>query len=301
MFRYRTTLPCISYSLLLVAFLSACGGSAASGKTTPGVVNVVAAENFYGNLAKQIGTSHVNVTSILSNPNVDPHEYASNVGDAEAVAQAQLVIENGGGYDDWMEKQLSTSPNENRVVLKAFNIATTKLPDNEHVWYSPDNALQVAQTITDRLKTLDSADASSFDSNFQTLKQGFAAIQQKMGEIKAKYNGTPIGLTETMYQYQAQPMGLVVRTPNEFQKAVAEANDPPADTVATAEDQIKNKRIKVLIYNEQTVSAVTTRLQNAARAADIPIVPVTETMPAGKNYQTWMLDQLNDLERKLAV
>jgi zinc/manganese transport system substrate-binding protein len=153
--------------------------------------------------------------------------------------------------------------------------------------------------MTNALKKLDTADASVFDHNFQTFDQSLQQIQQKLSKIKSKYAGTPIGLTETIYLYQAVPLGLNVLTPFEFQKAMAEGNDPPANTVVTAEDQITKHQIKVLIYNEQTVTPATTKLQNDARAQNIPIVPVTETMPPGKTYQTWMLDQLNTLEQAL--
>ena len=131
------------------------------------------------------------------------------------------------------------------------------------------------------------------------FKQSLQPIQQKIAEIKSKYAGTPVGLTETIYLYQAVPLGLNVLTPFEFQKAMAEGNEPPADTVVTAENQITHHQIKVLIYNVQTVTPSTTKLENDARAQNIPIVPVSETMPPGKTYQTWMLDQLNVLEQAL--
>jgi len=198
-----------------------------------------------------------------------------------------------------MDKLLSGSPNSNRLVLKGFDIAEVKLPENEHVWYSIDNAATIAQAITNNLKKLDRADAATFDRNLQTFKQSLQPIQQKIVAIKSTYAGTPVGLTETIYLYQAVPLGLNILTPFEFQKAMAEGNDPPADAVVTAENQITHHQIKVLIYNEQTVTPSTTKLENDARAQNIPIVPVTETMPPGKTYQTWMLDQLNTLEQAL--
>ena len=286
---------------ILFFLLSACSGGT-TGSTTPSsstAINVVAAENFYGDIVKQLGGSHVSVTSILSDPNIDPHQYEANVQTAVQVSKAQLVIENGGGYDDWMDKILSGSPNPNRFVLKGFDIAQVKLPENEHVWYSIDNAATIAQAITNDLKKLDPADAATFENNFQMFKQSLQPIQQKIAEIKSKYAGTSVGLTETIYLYQAVPLGLNVLTPFEFQKAMAEGNEPPADTVVTAENQITHHQIKVLIYNVQTVTPSTTKLENDARAQNIPIVPVSETMPPGKTYQTWMLDQLNVLEQAL--
>jgi zinc/manganese transport system substrate-binding protein len=270
-----------------------------SARGAPRGINVVAAENFYGNIVAQLGGDKVNVTSILSDPNVDPHEYESSVDDARALAAADLVIENSGGYDDWMDKLLSASPNARRVVLKGFDVAPTKLPDNEHVWYDVDNVQAIAESVTESLKKLDPANASLFAKNLQAVGGSIEKVRQRIRQMNAKWHGTPVGLTETIFLYQAKPLGLSVLTPFEFQKAIAEGNDPPADTVVAAESQVKGKKIKVLIYNEQTVSAVTTKLQDEAKAAGIPVVPVTETMPSAVNYQDWMLSQLTVLERAL--
>ena len=270
-----------------------------SARGAPRGINVVAAENFYGNIVAQLGGDKVNVTSILSDPNVDPHEYESSVDDARALAAADLVIENSGGYDDWMDKLLSASPNARRVVLKGFDVAPTKLPDNEHVWYDVDNVQAIAESVTESLKKLDPANASLFAKNLQAVGGSIEKVRQKIRQMNGKWHGTPVGLTETIFLYQAKPLGLSVLTPFEFQKAIAEGNDPPADTVVAAESQVKGKKIKVLIYNEQTVSAVTTKLQDEAKAAGIPVVPVTETMPSAVNYQDWMLSQLTVLERAL--
>ena len=268
-------------------------------EAAPATINVVAAENFYGNIVAQLGGEKVSVVSILSDPNVDPHEYESSVEDAKAIALADLVIENSGGYDDWMDKLLSASTSSRRVLLKGFDIAPNKLPDNEHVWYNVDNVQAIALAVTDSLKKLDPADAALFSKNLRSFGESLSGVRQKIMQLKARWSGTPVGLTETIFLYQAKPIGLTVLTPFEFQKAIAEGNDPPADTVVTAENQVKGKKIKVLIYNEQTVSAVTSKLQDEAKAAGIPVVPVTETMPSALNYQNWMMSQLTALERAL--
>lgn len=298
--RRAATWSLISFILISALFLvSACGSTSLATNGESRVIPVVAAENFYGDLAKQLGGSHVSVTSILSDPNVDPHEYQSNVQTGITVSEADLVIENGGGYDDWMDKILSAAPNSNRLLLKGFDTAPTHLPENEHVWYSFDNVSAIAQAITGDLKKLDPADAAAFDSNLQSFQQSLQPLRQKIAAIKAKYNGAPVGLTETIYLYQTTQEGLNVLTPFEFEKAIAEGNDPSADTVIAATDQINKHEIKVLIYNEQTITSVTTNLQNLAKAKNIPIVPVTETMPPHKTYQTWMMDQLNALQTAL--
>jgi zinc/manganese transport system substrate-binding protein len=292
-------LPLICLCFILSLFLGGCGSTETVASS--GVINVVAAENFYGDVVKQLGGSHVSVTSILSDPNTDPHEFESNNATAQAISKAQLVIENGVEYDSWMEKLLSASPNPNRVVLTAGTIADHKLPDNPHIWYGINNMPTIATAITNELKKLDSADASTFDQNLTTFTTSLQPILQKITDLKAKYAGTPVGLTETIYLYQTTPIGLNVLTPYAFQKANAEGNDPPADSVVTANDQINHKEVKILIYNQQTITTITTNMQNEAKSLNIPIVSVWETMPPSKTYQSWMLGQLNDLGQALAT
>jgi zinc/manganese transport system substrate-binding protein len=286
--------------------LSACGGgvSPAGSPPTSGspgsvTISVVAAENFYGNIVHQLGAGHVSVVSILSDPNVDPHEYESSVQNGISVSKAQLVIQNGDDYDTWMDKLLSASPNPNRIVLVGADIANHKLTDNPHVWYGVDNIQTIAGAITAALEKIDPTDKAAFEAASTAFDQSLLPIQQKLGELKSKYAGTPVGLTETIFLYQTGPIGLNVLTPFEYEKAIAEGNDPPADTVVTTNNQINQRLVKVLIYNVQTVTPVTTNLQEAAQKNNIPIVAVSETMPQGKTYQGWMLDQLNALQTAL--
>jgi zinc/manganese transport system substrate-binding protein len=246
-----------------------------------------------------LGGNHVNVTSILSDPNIDPHEYTSNVQTAQKVSQADLVIENGLGYDDWMDKLLSASPNPNRIVLIGGKLADHPLPDNPHVWYGVNNMPAIAQGITDALKKLDSADAATFESHLAAFKQSLTPLQQKINAIHAKYKGTPVALTETIYLYQTMPEGLTVLTPFEFMKANAEGTDPPSDTVTSINTSINTRQASILIYNVQTVTPITTNVQNEAKKQHIPIVSVSETMPPDTTYQTWMSAQLDALTAAL--
>jgi zinc/manganese transport system substrate-binding protein len=268
-------------------------------QTNTKIINVVAAENFYGDLVQQLGGNKVQVLSILSDPNTDPHEYESSVQDAKAIAKAQIVIKNGDGYDTWIDKLLSASPNKNRVVLTASDIANHKLPDNPHVWYGIDNMPTIAGKVTSSLKKADPADSVFFDSNLVKFNNSLNPINQTIQDINSKFNGTQVGLTETIYLYQTQPEGLNVLTPFSFEKAIAEGNDPSADDVAKTNDQIAKKQVKILIYNVQTVTPITTNLQNQAKQLNIPVVSVSETMPQGKHYQSWMMDQLVSLENAL--
>ncbi len=300
---WKTPFSYLRVGFVFIAFgLSACTGTGTpsiAGSQTTGTISVVAAENFYGDIVQQLGAGHVSVVSILSDPNIDPHEYESSVQNGIAVSNAQLVIQNGDGYDTWMDKLLSASPNPNRIGLVAANLAKTKLTDNAHVWYGIDNIQTIAGAITSALEKIDPAHKAAFEAALTAFDQSLLPIQQKINELKSKYAGTPVGLTETIFLYQSGPIGLKVLTPFEYEKAIAEGNDPPADTVVTANNQINQHLVKVLIYNVQTVTPLTTNLQNAARQNNIPIVPVSETMPQGKTYQAWMLDQLNALQKAL--
>jgi zinc/manganese transport system substrate-binding protein len=262
-------------------------------------IAVVAAENFYGDIAQQLGSGHVSVVSILSDPNIDPHEYESSVLNGVQVSRAQLVILNGSGYDTWMDKLLAASPNPARTVVVAADVSSHKLPYNPHFWYSLDDIQEIARSITGALDRMDPGHRSDYDSAGTSFDVSLEPIRREIDDLKSDYAGTPVGLTETVFLYQSEAIGLNVLTPFDFQKAIAEGNDPPADAVLTTNDQISGRQIRLLIYNVQTVTPLTTNLTQAARQLQIPIVPVTETMPSGKRYQSWMLDQLAALQRAL--
>jgi zinc/manganese transport system substrate-binding protein len=299
---FRRTRAAWFLLFILTSFLlSACETTALGATSSDGKIQIVAAENFYGDMAQQIGGDHVEVSSILSDPNVDPHSYESNVNQVKAIARAKIVIANGGGYDDWMDNLLESTGTTDRTVIKGFDIATIKLLANEHVWYNPENAKTIAAEIAKTLKTIDAAHAADYTKNLQTFDAAVGKVEQKIAEIKARYAHTPVGLTETIFLYQTSLMDLNVLTPFAFQKALAEGNDPPANSVITTANQVNQHQIKVLIYNQQTQSAVTNTLQSDARQQSIPVIPVTETMPVDKTYQSWMLAQLDALEQALST
>jgi zinc/manganese transport system substrate-binding protein len=221
------------------------------------------------------------------------------VQDGVNVSDADIVIENGLDYDSWMDKLIGAAPNPDRTVITAGKIATDLIPENPHIWYGVDNMPVIAGAIHDALKKADPADGADFDNNLAAFDASIVALLQKMADIKSKFNGTPAALTETIFLYQARPLGLNVLTPPDFQMAISEGNDPSARDVQTANDQLLNKKVMVLIFNGQTVTPVTTNLQNEAKQLNIPLVTVTETMPKGQNYQGWMTGQLDDLRQIL--
>lgn len=264
-----------------------------------GKIKVVAAENFYGDIARQLGGDHVQIVSIMNDPNVDPHEYEADPRDAVAIARADMVIQNGADYDNWMPRLLGASPNPSRTVLTAGDIAHDVLKENPHFWYSLENIRAIAGAIAKSCETLDPADKDQFEKNLKTFNDSLEPVQKEMDSIRDEFNGTPVGLTETIYLYQTGPMKLNVLTPWEFQHAIAEGNDPPVGSIATANNQVTEHQIKVLIYNEQTVTPITTHLQQEAKDAGIPVVGVSETMPPNENYSSWMLKQLQALHTAL--
>ncbi|HKW70473.1 MAG TPA: zinc ABC transporter substrate-binding protein [Candidatus Dormibacteraeota bacterium] len=283
--------------LISVLLLAACGSAGAS---SGGAVNVVAGENFWGSIATQLGGSKVSVHSIVSDPNADPHEYESSAVDARVFAEARLVILNGAGYDQWGQKLLDANRSSNRDVLNVADLLGKKHGDNPHFWYDPAYVTKVADRITAEYKTIDPGNAGYFDQQRLQLRAAFTPYLNEIATIKEKYAGTPIGATESIFHYVAVALGLNLTTPVEFMDAVAEGNDPPAGAVAEFLTQISGNKIKVLVYNVQTTTAVTTNLKSLAAANRIPSVGVSETLlPENLSFQDWQLKQLKDLEAAL--
>lgn len=278
--------------------LSACGGS--SLPNPPGVVRVVAAENFWGDIAAQIGGRHVEVTSIISNPNTDPHLYQSDPRSAAAIATAQLVIENGLGYDGFMDKTLAAVDGSGHRVLsvqRALNVFDSHA--NPHLWYSTARLPTVASAIAAALTAIDPADGVFFGSNAKRFASSLRPILATIARIKARYVGAPVGYTERVPGYLIAAAGLKIATPTSFAQAIEDGNDPSPGDVATFDSAITNHTIKVLIYNAQVVDATTTRIKQLALNAHIPVVGMTETMPADTTFQAWQLRQDRELFRAL--
>lgn len=264
-------------------------------------VNVVAAENFWGDIAKQIGGDQVNVTPVISDPNADPHLYESDVRTAAAVSRAQLVIVNGLGYDDFMGKLLSATPNSDRKVLTAADIMHISGADaNPHIWYDIAKVPEVSSAIAAQLGMIDPADARTFTGKAKAFSDSLAPINAAITNIKTKYAGTPVGYTERVPGYLLDVAGLRLATPASFAQAIEYGNDPsPADNSAM-DTVVKNKAIKVLLFNAQVTSPATDALKGLAQQGGVPIVGVTETLPAtDANFQAWQLRQINELTSAL--
>jgi len=252
-------------------------------------INVVAGENEYGDVIGQIGGSHVSVLSVLSNPNADPHTYEASTTIAAAVARAQLIVVNGLGYDDFMTKLESASPSANRVVIDVGTVFGRKVGDNPHQWYDPMTMPKVAALVADQLAKDDPADKAAFQANVRTFDASLAPYRSRLAAIKRRFAGTPVAITEPVFGYALNTMGLTVLTPHRFSLAIQEGNDPSPQDAQVEANLLSQNKVKLFAYNQQTVVPATQKLLPIARAHHIPIIGVYETKPLATNYQQWMV------------
>ena len=284
---------------LLSGLLTACGAPPA-GASSDKTLQVIAGQNFWGSIAAQLGGTHVSVTNIVTNPNADPHDYESSPRDARAFATADYVILNGAGYDDWGAKLLSANPNQGRKVFTIAALLNKKAGDNPHFWYNPDWVEKVADRITTDYQALDPADSSYFSEQRAALRTAFKPYHDRIAKIKSSFPNVPLGATESIFVYMAQALGLNLISPPEFMQAVAEGNDPPAQTVAQFHDLVATKKIKVLVFNVQASTNITEDLKRQAANNGIPVVGVSETLqPVDATFQEWQGAQLLTLQNAL--
>ena len=279
--------------------LAGCGSS--QPPATPGVVRVVAGENFWGNIAAQIGGRHVRVTSILTNPAADPHLYESDVANAVAVAEAGLVIRNGAGYDEFLSQLLGATRNRGRVVVTVQDVLGAAGPDvNPHFWYDIPRVPQVAGAIEAALARLEPRDAGAFTAGLVAFDASLGRIEAVIARIRRGYRGAPVAYTERVPGYLLAAARLTVLTPPGFAAAIEDGTDPSARDTVVMDDLFTGRKVRVLLYNAQVVSPVTQHVEALARQARIPVVGVTETMPPSyRSYQAWQLAQAGALLRAL--
>jgi zinc/manganese transport system substrate-binding protein len=294
----RLVRPAGLASLTAAALLTAaCGLSNTPAAGGSSKIEVVAAENFWGSIATQIGGEHAHVTSIIVNPDTDPHAYEATPSDARLIATAKYVIVNGAGYDPWVPKLLDANPVAGRTVLTVGDLFGKKEGDNPHMWYSPSYVDQVVDRIAADLAKLDTADASYFQQQSTTYKTvGLKDYHDTINAIKQKYSGTKIGATESIVSYIADGVGLNLITPYTYLKAISEGTDPSVSDKAEIQNEISTRQIKVFVFNSQNSTPDVQSLVEKARANGIPVVTVTETLtPANLTFQDWQTGQLKNL------
>jgi zinc/manganese transport system substrate-binding protein len=279
--------------VLLLGFAPPLPARAADGK-----VAVVAAENFYGDIARQIGGDRVDVVSIMNNPDQDPHLFETTPGIVRQIADAGIVIVNGANYDPWMDKLLAAAPRPGRSVINAADIAGAKPDANPHLWYSPSTMPAVAKAIAAAFAKADPAHASDYAGSLMATLASLERVALRVAQIKARHGGATVTATEPVFGPMADALGLTMRN-QRFQLAMMNDTEPSARDLAAFENDLKDRKVKVLIYNAQVSGKLPQRLLDIAKAAKVPMVGVTETQPAKVAFQDWMLRELDALDKAL--
>ena len=276
---------------------TACGSPRVS---APGTVDVVAAESAYGDMAAQIGGARVSVTSILSDPTADPHLFEPGIQNELAVSQARLVIQNGAGYDAFMTKLETAAPSKRRVVVTIADVLGVHGRDaNPHLWYDVPALGRIAGAIAAGLERADPVHAAGYRAGLRRFTAALRPLVAQVAQIEKRFAGTRVAYTEPVPGYLLTAAGLKNVAPNSFTRAIANGTEPPPQAVATMLSLVRNGHAKVLLYNSQAVSPLTTRVRAAAVQAGTPVVGVTETLPHGTSFQQWQLAQARALYRAL--
>ena len=261
---------------------------------------VVAAETFYGDVIRQVGGSRVDVVSVLSNAEQDPHHFEPSPSTARAVADARLVVYNGADYDPWMGKLLRASRAPARRVIVVADLVGKRAGDNPHIWYDPATMPALARAVAAALAQADPDGAAEYDRRRQIFLESLAPIDAKIAAIRGKFAGIDVTATEPIFGYMAQALGLTMRN-RRFQLSIMNETEPRASDIAAFQKDLATRTVKVLFYNNQTGDDLTERLLKIARESKVPVVGVGETLPPGSTYRDWVLKQLDAVEAALAA
>jgi zinc/manganese transport system substrate-binding protein len=268
-------------------------------QAAPTKINVVAAENFYGDVARQIGGDRVSVTSILRNPDQDPHLFEATPGIVRQIAAARIIVLNGADYDPWMEKALKVTPSAGRAVIVAADLVRKKSGDDPHIWFDPPTMPAVATALAAAFTAADPAHKDEYAARLKTFLASLTPLNEKIASISQKYAGVPVAATEPVFDYMAAALKLKMHDAH-FQLAVMNDTEPSAGDIATFERELNSRQVRVLFYNKQASDNLVTHLLDLARAADIPVVALGETLPPGSSYQDWIASELDATEKALA-
>jgi zinc/manganese transport system substrate-binding protein len=261
-------------------------------------IGIVAAENFYGDVARQVGGDRVVVLSILNNPDQDPHLFETTPAVVRKVADARVVIFNGANYDPWMQKLLDAAPRSGRTVISVAAIVGRKTGDNPHLWYDPATMPAVAKALAEALGNTEPAHKAEYDLRLRSFLASLRPLDKKIADMRAKYAGIAVTATEPVFGYMANAIGLTVRN-ERFQMAAMNDTEPAARDLAAFENDLRNANVNVLLHNKQVTSSLASRLITIARRANVPVVGITETEPANADYVDWMKGQLDELDQAL--
>lgn len=282
--------------------LAGCSSSSSAG-SDDGTVRVVASTDVYGDIATTIGGDAVHVTSLMTDPAQDPHSFEASAQNQLAVSKADVVIENGGGYDDYMQNLVKGAENSGVKVLNVVDLSGKKPVDgelNEHVWYDFPTVQKFADALTAALSAADPSQKATFERNASAFGEKLSALEATEAQLKSTYAGEGVAITEPVPLYLLDAIGLVNKTPEKFSEAIEEENDVSPIVLKDTLQLFSGHQVKLLAYNEQTTGAETEKVLAAAKAAGIPVVPVTETLPEGMHYIGWMSGNLDAVKGALA-
>lgn len=264
-------------------------------------LSAVAAENVWGNILAQLGGTRVNVTSVLTDPNADPHEYEANAATARAFARARYVVLNGAGYDAWAQRLVSADPSTDRLVLSVAETVGGAPNANPHFWYNPAFVERVANRISADLVRIDPAGAFYYHDRRAAFRRACEPYYRRIRRIRAAYRGTAVGATESIFVYLAAALGLRLLSPPAFMLAINDGTEPPVRSVIDLDHQIAERQIRMLAYNVQTITAATTDALRLAEQHDVPVVRISETiLPPLATFQSWQTAQLAAIWAALA-
>jgi zinc/manganese transport system substrate-binding protein len=288
-----------AFLVVFAAWLIAGPGVGAPACATERIA-IVAAENVYGDVARQVGGPDVAVTSIINSPGQDPHLFEVSPAVARQVADARVVIVNGAGYDPWMTRLLKTAPRNERIVIDVGHILGSAPGGNPHLWYDPATMPKVARALTAALDKIDPAHAAGHAERLAATLASLRRVQARVIQMRAKWRGTPVTATEPVFGPMAQALGLSMRHKG-FQLAVMNETEPSAHDLAAVEDDLRQRKVKALIYNKQVSSPLASRLIAIAEKTNVPVVAVTEMQPPETTFADWMLSELDALDRALST
>ena len=299
----------------LVLLLAGCGSSGAgtaSASASGGPVEVATSTDVYGDIVSTIGGDRVHVTPILHSASQDPHSYQATPQDKLTVSKARILIENGGGYDDFFSSLAADSTSGDRQLITVTKLSGLA-PEtgaagpgspgaaefNEHLWYNFETMSTLADSVSGDLARIDPAGTASFTANTDRFKSELGKLKDRTAALKVRHAGEAVAITEPVPLYLLDAIGLVNKTPDEFSHAIETGDDVPAQVMKETLDLVSNKSVKMLAYNDQTEGPQTATLKDAATKAGVPVVDFTETLPDGKNYLQWMSTNVDNVERAL--
>ncbi|MEV7604718.1 zinc ABC transporter substrate-binding protein [Paenarthrobacter sp. NPDC089322] len=311
---------------LAALLLSSCSGSAGAGNgnsttaSSSTAIEVVTSTNVYGDVVKAIGGDKVNVSAIITKTSQDPHSYEASAQDKLVISKAKLVVENGGGYDEFLHKIADETKVGHDNMISAVEVSGLAPEEeshseeshseeghthnhgefNEHVWYSLETMTKLADAVASKLGSLDAASASTFTANADAFKAKLGELTGKLDAVKAANEHAPVAITEPVPLYLLEAAGLENKTPEAYSAAIEEGTDVPASVLKETTDLVSAKTVRLLAYNEQTEGPQTESVKKAAETAGVPVVNFTETLPDGKDYVQWMTENVESISAALA-